>query len=333
MSRLLTFVLAVCLISAGPAAVSLPPVITVTHGSGGLCVPGNFGGGNPFGFGTFGPNYGACGFTGGSFGLVNGSPFPIYGANPCFGGNPYGFGTFGPNYGACGFTGGPIGLNCGTPFTNWNCNPCFGVGGFPCWAGNICSPAFGGLCGPNFAGGCWPGNALGVGCRFGFGGAGCTLLTGRGYGQGTVNFNQFSRNNSISYVPWYDQGYGVAGSWGMSSFGCGLPNQTAGGMMVSVNDFVAAAPARPRSQMIEFPAPLAEGTALIRVEAPAGAEVTVQGRQLTGKGSTRVFVTPALKGPTPFDIQLTTTNDGKPAKQALTVTVAPGDHRQVMFLR
>jgi hypothetical protein len=305
MSRLIALALAVGFVSAVSAAVN-GGVVHVTGNHSPSCGTVNFGWPTPFGQPSFGPNYGygAAGFPGGlpnNFGFATGFNSPNFGSN---------FGTFG-------FPGGSCNLGCSLPFGRGVCGSNFGVCAFqngPCNFG--CATPFG----PGF-------------CGQGVGGFGCHVQSSRVWNAGSLNSHRFSRDNSVFYAPW-DLGYSWAGTWGTENYGYGYPALPTPGFLFSAadeNGFHVSAP--PRPQVINFPTPLENGKAQIKIAPSAVAEVLVNGQPIGTGNSERVFTTPVINGPTNYDVKVRQTLNGKVDEQTFRVTVKPGDRQQVVVLR
>ena len=325
MSRFCALALVIGFVSESSAGVKVAG--NVPSGRPAQGVPVTFAGTNPVATPSFGPNFGVASFPGASVNL--GYPIPVnspfmagrFGGPLVNLGYPLSFGSAaaGPNYGAAQFAGGPINLGYPLPLGSPPVSPNFGAHGFssgPCDFG--CATQFGsGSCG------------------FGFGGFGCSLLPSRPWTCGTINCQRFpSSNNGVYYAPWFDLAYGFAGPWGMANYGNGYPAYANASVVYSLandRDYRGPAPARP--QVINFPKPLENGKAQIRIASPGAAEVLVNGQAIAAGNGERVFTTPVINGPTSYDVKVRQTINGKLDEQTFRVKVMPGDRQQVLVLR
>lgn len=300
MSRLLALALVVGLASAVPAAVKVG-IANVHGGHSPHFGPVNFGSPTPFGSPTLSLTFGAAGSPGGSLSRGFSTSF----------GSP----SLGLASGAAGFAGGSINQSS-PPFGPGVFFPNFGGCMFANGPCNFGCPIPGG---PGFCGPCVGGFGCAPGCNW----------AGR-----SLNRFRFSRDLSIYYGPWYDEGYGWNEPWGMSNYGYGYASLPISGELFSTsNDYGYYQPAPPRPQVIHFPAPLAAGTAQVKIVIPHDAQVTVQGQSVPGKDSERTFVTPVLNGPTTFDFKVSQQVNGKQVEQSHKLTVTPGDRKQLMIIQ
>ncbi len=327
MSRLFALLLAVAFVSESSGQVRV-----AGNAAGGRPTPTTFAGSNPVSAPSNGPNYGVASFPGSFVNL--GYPLPVrspltgsnFGAGRTFGppvnlGYPLSFGSAaeGPNYGAAQFAGGPLNLGYPLPLGSPPISPNFGAYGFtsvPCDFGYA--------------------NQFGYGyCGQGFGGFGCSLLPSRPWACGFLNCQRYpSSNNSTFYAPWFDLAYGWAGPWGMANYSYGHPNFLNTGVVWSVSgDNGYYAPAQSRPQVINFPKPLENGTAQIRIASPGSAEVLVNGKAIAAGNGERVFTTPVINAATGYDVKVRQTINGKLDEQSFRVNAMPGGRHQLLVLR
>jgi uncharacterized protein (TIGR03000 family) len=148
-----------------------------------------------------------------------------------------------------------------------------------------------------------------------------------------VNNNRFPHSNfGYYYGPWYDLPIDYPPIGATSGLYTTVPNPN--GYLFATDELNGYGSAQhPRPQIVHFAPPLDPGKAQVTILVPADADVTMQGKRIEGKGTERVFVTDALKGPTALEFKVTRNDDGKPSKQTLKVSVKPGDRQQVVVIR
>jgi hypothetical protein len=79
--------------------------------------------------------------------------------------------------------------------------------------------------------------------------------------------------------------------------------------------------------------PAYSGATEVALTLPAGAEVRVQGGQLTGSGSSRLVTVDPAGGPTVVNVVVKWQADGKPVEQSFAVNTAPGQRSSLCVLR